>query len=92
VIYEHGEPWWNDIDRGNLFNRSPEFSGNHISSHIAAKQEEQAKKIMNLALRSIFVHTSKWFLTCRKILRHGADGFASTPNEGVLRIFVTLKN
>jgi hypothetical protein len=92
VIYEHGEPWWNYIDRGNLFNRSPEFSGNHIGSHIVAKQEEQAKEIMNLALGSIFVHTSKRFLTCCKILRHGADGFASTLNEGVLRIFMALKN
>jgi hypothetical protein len=26
---------------------------------------------MKLALRSIFVHTSKWLSKCRKILRHG---------------------
>ena len=25
-------------------------------------------------------------------LRHGTDGFVSTPKEGVLRIFVALKN
>jgi hypothetical protein len=37
---------------------------------------------MNLALRSIFVHTS---LTCRKILRHGADGFTSSPKESESR-------
>jgi hypothetical protein len=31
-------------------------------------------------------------LTCRKILRHGADGFTSSPKELVLRIFIDLKN
>jgi hypothetical protein len=46
---------------------------------------------MNLALWSIFVRTSKGFLTCHKIL-HGADSFTYPPKEGVLRIFVALKN
>jgi hypothetical protein len=31
-------------------------------------------------------------LTCRKILRHGNSGFTSHQKEGVLRIFITLKN
>jgi hypothetical protein len=31
-------------------------------------------------------------LTCRKILRHGTSGFTSQPKEGVLRIFIALKN
>jgi hypothetical protein len=31
VIYEHGEPWWNDMDRGKLLIRLPEFSGIPIS-------------------------------------------------------------
>jgi hypothetical protein len=30
--------------------------------------------------------------TCRKILRHGTSGFTSHPKEGVLRIFIALKN
>jgi hypothetical protein len=29
---------------------------------------------------------------CRKILRHGTSGFTSHPKEGVLRIFIALKN
>jgi hypothetical protein len=49
-------------------------------------------KEMSLALRNIFVHTSNESLTCRKILRHGTDGFSSPPKEGVLRVFVALKN
>jgi hypothetical protein len=34
----------------------------------------------------------KGSLTCRKILRHGTSGFISHPKEGVLRIFIALKN
>jgi hypothetical protein len=30
--------------------------------------------------------------TCRKILRHGTSGFTFHPKEGVLLIFVALKN
>jgi hypothetical protein len=31
-------------------------------------------------------------LTCREILQHGTSGFTSHPKEGVLRIFIALKN
>jgi hypothetical protein len=31
-------------------------------------------------------------LTCRKVLRHGADGFTSPLKEDVLRILIALKN
>jgi hypothetical protein len=68
---------------------SPELSVNHTSSHLVAQQEELAKEIMNLSVRSIFVNNSKGFLTCRKILR---DGFTSPPMEGLLRIFIALQN
>jgi hypothetical protein len=47
---------------------------------------------MNLALWSIFVHTSKGSLTCHEILQHGAYGFTSAPKEGVLWIFVAIDN
>jgi hypothetical protein len=40
VIYEHGEPWWNDIDRKKLLIRPSELSGNSASSHLVANQEE----------------------------------------------------
>jgi hypothetical protein len=42
------------------------------------------------------VYPSPWdlkrSLTCHEILQHGASGFTSHPKEGVLRIFITLKN
>jgi hypothetical protein len=31
-------------------------------------------------------------LTCPNILQHEADGFTSSPKEGMLWIFITLKN
>jgi hypothetical protein len=32
------------------------------------------------------------FFTCRKTLRHEASGFTSHPKEGLLRIFIVIKN
>jgi hypothetical protein len=37
AIHEHGEPWWNDIDRGKLI-RPPELSGNPTRSHLVARR------------------------------------------------------
>jgi hypothetical protein len=31
MIYDHGEPWWNDISRGRLLIHLPELSGNPTS-------------------------------------------------------------
>jgi hypothetical protein len=91
VIYEHGERRWNCISGENLLIFPPEFSSNPTISHVETKQQEPGKKIMNLALRSIFVHSSKGFLTCRKILRNGAGGFTSIPKKSVMRILTALK-
>jgi hypothetical protein len=42
------------------------------------------------------VYLSPWdfkrSFTCHKILRHGTSSFTSHPKEGVLRIFIALKN
>jgi hypothetical protein len=32
------------------------------------------------------------FFTCRKSLRHGTYGFAFPPKEGVLHMFIAVKN
>jgi hypothetical protein len=48
-------------------------------------------EMKNLVYRSIYVHTSKRFLTCRKILRHGAYDITSTQKKGKLRILLSLK-
>jgi hypothetical protein len=58
-------------------------------SHIVANQVEPGEGNDECSLRSIFVHTSKWFFTCRKMLPHGANGFLS---EGRCAVdFITLK-
>jgi hypothetical protein len=61
VIYEHGEPWWNDddVDRGKFLTRPPKHSGNSTSRDIWQQAGEMGKKNENVALRSISVHTCK---------------------------------
>jgi hypothetical protein len=49
VIYEHGEAWWNDTDRRKLLIYPSELSVDPTNSHLVAKHEELAKKMMNLA-------------------------------------------
>jgi hypothetical protein len=50
VLYEHGEPWWNDIDKGKFVHQS---SLAILPTESVAKQEELAKEKMNFALRNI---------------------------------------
>jgi hypothetical protein len=50
------------------------------------------KAMINLALQSIFVHTSQVTFTCCKILRYGASSFTFPQKEGVLQVFVTLQS
>jgi hypothetical protein len=52
VIYEHGEPWRNDADKGKLTILPPELSGKPANSHIVEKQKGLASKN---ALRSISI-------------------------------------
>jgi hypothetical protein len=92
VIYVDGEPCWNNIGRGNLWFVHQSSLAVLSAESSSSKATRTGEEIINLALQSIFVHTSKGFLTCRKILRHKFDGFASSPKEGVLRILSPLKN
>jgi hypothetical protein len=93
LIDERGEPWWSDVDRGKLQIRPPECSQwTQQQSHLVANQEDLGKGNDVFGLWSILIILHKSFLTCRKILWRGASGFTSPPNEGVLRIFISLKN
>jgi hypothetical protein len=63
VIYEQGERWWNDdVDREKLLIRPPELSGNPTSRVIWYQARGMGERNGNLVLRSVFVHTCKWFL------------------------------
>jgi hypothetical protein len=48
--------------------------------------------MMNFTLRNICIHTFQVIFTCLNILRRVADGFTSSPKEGVLWIFIAIKN
>jgi hypothetical protein len=79
------------ISTGETPDSSTRFSVKPTSSHLVAKQEELAKKIMNLVLRSIFIHISNCCLTFREILPQRGDGFPYPTKEGVLRVLSPLK-
>jgi hypothetical protein len=57
------------------------------SRHLVAKRGETGREMS----AEFCVSVSLGSLTCRNILRHGADGFTSPPKEE-LRIFNALKN
>jgi hypothetical protein len=59
-------------------------------SNLVAKREELVKQ-MNFTYKYLF-HILKGSLTCRKIYRNMADDFTSPRKEGVLWIFIKLKN
>jgi hypothetical protein len=43
VIYEHREPWWNDVDIDKFLTHLPELSGNPISRDIWYKEGEMGE-------------------------------------------------
>jgi hypothetical protein len=92
MMCEHGEPWWNDTDRVKLQFRSPELSGNPASSHLVASRRNLAKEIMNLALEAFLFILRSDFFTCRKVLRHGADGFTSPSMDGATDFYRPSKS
>jgi hypothetical protein len=58
----------------------------------ASKQEEWVKR-MRIWLCEVFLNIlARDYFTRRKILRHGTSRFTSHSKEGVLRIFIALKN
>jgi hypothetical protein len=59
--------------------------------HLAVKQRGGEKRPWIL-LTEHLNHDTKGSLTCCKIMQYGASGFTSQPKEGVLQIFITIKN
>jgi hypothetical protein len=58
----------------------------------SSKSREKLGEFFPLILLvKYFSHTPQGSLTCRKILRHGADGFTPPPKEVVLRISIALE-
>jgi hypothetical protein len=78
-IYEHGEPWWNDIEREMTDSWIRTLCQSYQQSRLVAKQEELAKE-MNSAFTKYVFHTLKNSLTNRKILRLVKEFYF--PSEG----------
>jgi hypothetical protein len=91
VIHEQGESWWN-INRGKLLIFPLDLSGNPTSSHLVKKAGGTGKGNYEFGLAKCLCSHLEDFLTCRKILQHGANGFTSPLKEGMLPNFNTLKN
>jgi hypothetical protein len=89
VIYEHEEPWWNDINGGtpDLFARALWQSCQQSAS---SKAGGTGKLSDEFCLVNYVFHTLEGPLTCCKILRHGVDGFTPSLKEDVLQNFITF--
>jgi hypothetical protein len=59
--------------------------------HPAANKEQLGEKWRCILPTKYLCHTAQGSLSCRKILRHGADGFAFLLKEVVLLILSPLK-
>jgi hypothetical protein len=77
------------VSTGKLLTRPPELSGNSASRDIWDRVGGMGEGVSFACQYLRYVNGP---LTCRKILQHGASGFASHPKEGVLRIFIALTN
>jgi hypothetical protein len=68
----------------------------HQSSLAVPPAEMSGASRSNVRRSKNFAHQClkcfKGSVTCRKILGHGISGFTSHPKEGVLRIFIAVKN
>jgi hypothetical protein len=76
--------WWYQLGQ------PPVLSGDPVCRDISGVSRRMDEGNENLVY--LFPWDFKRSLTCHKILRHGTYGFTSHLKEGVLQIFITLKN
>jgi hypothetical protein len=93
IIYEYGEPWLKDVDRGKLPIRPPKRSVPILPAEPPNSKSGGSRRRRKWILYvKYFFHTRRVILYIVKILRRGASGFTFLPKEGALRIFIALKN
>jgi hypothetical protein len=92
VIYEHGEPWWNDVNRGNSWLVHPSSLA-ILPAKSSGRKQNWAKRIMNFALWSFFfIFASDFFFTYCKSYDVRPTGFTSSLKEGVVWTFIAHQN
>jgi hypothetical protein len=64
MIYKHGEPWWNDVNRGKLLIHLPELWQSYQQSHLVASRRNGPCKVF------LFIFASDFF-TCLKFCDMG---------------------
>jgi hypothetical protein len=84
-----GEPWW-----WCRLGITPDLS---TRAHWQSYQQRHLERVggMDEGMRILHIQYLwyiNWSITCHKILRHGTSGCTSHPQEGVLRVFIALKN
>jgi hypothetical protein len=98
LVYLPGDIWaWRTMVEWCWQKKTPDSSTRALwqsyqDSCLVASRRNLVKGMMNMTLQSIFVHTSKWFFACLKILQHEVSGYTSPVKEGMLQIFISLKN
>jgi hypothetical protein len=89
AICEHGDPWWWRCQLGT----TPHSSTRALWQSYQQTQLGQVGGMDRVRILPIqYLRYLKGSLTCRKILWCGTFGFTYHPKEGVLRIFIALKN
>jgi hypothetical protein len=73
-----------------LLTHPPECSGNHTSRVIWEQVQGMDEGVRIFSIQ--YMKHLKGYLTCCTILWHGASSFTSNLREGVLQIFIILKN
>jgi hypothetical protein len=90
VTCERGEPWWWWCRLGmNSWLVHQSSLAVYQQRHLGASRRN-GRRSENFAYHYLWYVNG--FFKCRKILRHGTAGFTYHPKEGVLRIFIALKN
>jgi hypothetical protein len=96
-VYCSSPRWYSSMENHEWYwqGKTPDSSTRALcqysqSSSIKAEGTREGNNAF--CLTNYLFNTMKGSLTCCKILWHGADGFTSLPKEGVLRIFIALKN
>jgi hypothetical protein len=90
VICKHGGPWWWWCRLGITPDSSTRALRQPYQQRHLGQVGEMDQGVRILLIQ--YVRYLKGSLTCGKILQHGTSGFTSHPKEGVLQIFIALKN
>jgi hypothetical protein len=70
VIYEHGETWWNKVDRIKLLICPPELPGNPTSRVIWQQAGGTGEENYKFVLEVFLFKLASDFFTCRKLLQY----------------------